>query len=202
MFKKPAGAANAATEPFRAPSLDEVSPEYAALHERRLDLDEKKRSLDLERSEIMFALDNEPPKPEPTSRVAALLGDEITGVPTSGKRARLTEIGREIADVDAALRILDERISAARGGASKTLCDQVRPMIKDRLETFVAHLAAAVSAAREVERAYDELDRSGAAWVGRIAPMRAAWLAETRGPQFAQQAFAAGLIAEVPEALK
>ncbi|MCB4771802.1 hypothetical protein LGR54_24630 [Ancylobacter sp. Lp-2] len=198
----------AAPEPFKVRSLAEADPAYSALLEKQQELRTARSKLDAEEGDLLFRLANDKPADAPVNRrVAALLGDEVdeSSPALDGLRARFAQCQAERRDVDAALRVVDDRIRAARGAASKTILTDVEPEWRRRVTALGAALAQAHAAHAAVEEIIDALQRADVAW-GRptFTDGRAVQIFETRVGAWFARAAAAGLIdrSTIPESLK
>lgn len=200
MFRKPKTAASA--DRVVVPSLDSVDPTYSGLVAKRRELEGLDAKLDAERSEILTKISSGASVSASDARVAELLDEPTEDLRTTSLRERLAEISQEAGSITRAISVINGRITDARRVAYRTICDAVRPAMTERVQTFVASLAAAVEAGREIEHILDNLEMGGVAWVGPIPPLRTRWLTDTRAPIFAKEAFEAGMISEVPEALR
>ncbi|WP_275783106.1 hypothetical protein [Pararhizobium gei] len=170
MLKKPT--------PAPAPivrSLADADPGYAAAKDLVARLRAASSKLDQEESELMHRLANRPAIPEKTGRVAALLGDALPDDDEApdGLRSRLKAIAAERVDLRAAIDIAQQRLTTARFGASKTICDEVRPVYAARVKAVADALLSAHDAHSELLVLIDELNTNDIAWTGAMAPMHA-----------------------------
>ncbi|KQV83658.1 hypothetical protein [Rhizobium sp. Root1220] len=137
------------SERFEVPPLT-IDPVYKDLVDRRSLLLEKQADLAREHRELAQSI-NDAPAPAFRPGVAELLGEGADS--TSSWRARLREVIASETDVDTALEIVRQRLLAARGKASASVCSIVRPEYARR----VADLASALKAAAAARSAYDDL---------------------------------------------
>jgi len=200
-------------EPFRVRSLAEADPAYATLLEKQGELRGTRSRLDAEESELLFRLSNAKPSDAPVNRrVAALLGDEVdeTDPAADGLRARFTACQAERRDVDAALRVVEDRLRGARMTASKLITAEVEPEYRRRVAALGAALAETYAAHAAVEEIPMALQRADIAFTSAFTEGRATRvLGRPRDKQgrvaaFFQEAVKAGLVdaAVVPEALR
>ncbi|MGA0564468.1 hypothetical protein ACO2RV_18640 [Ancylobacter sp. VNQ12] len=200
-----------APEPFRVRSLAEADPNYAAILEKQGELRSVRSRLDAEESEILFRLANDKPSDAPVNhRVAALLGDDVDEADPAadGLRARFTACQSERRDVDAALRVVDERLRAARGTASKLITADVEPEYRARVAALGAALAAAYDAHVSVEEIPAAMQRADVAFAPVFTEGRATRIfgqprdKNGRVAAWFREAVKAGLVDTVPEAFR
>lgn len=202
-----------APEPFRVRSLAEADPAYATLLEKQGELRSARSRLDAEESELLFRLSNDKPSDAPVNRrVAALLGDEVdeSDPAADGLRARFTACQAERRDVDAALRVVEDRLRAARMAASKAITSEIEPEYRRRVAALGAALAAAYDAHAAVEEIPDALRRADIAFTHVFTDGRATRVLgrprdeHGRVAAFFQEATRAGLVdaSVVPEAFR
>ncbi|QDB99777.1 hypothetical protein [Mesorhizobium sp. 8] len=174
LLKKAAPAA----EEFRVPSLEESSTAYAALIDKRQELDQLRSGLERERSDLIQQIEADT-RTASTVRVAELLGDEGDGFSKSHARARVAEIARQLGDIEQAHRVIRERLSVERGAASVKICDQVRAEYGRRVAAICKALEAANAAHREYEQLKNDLEAEDVAWT-RLMPMPPRFLGDVR----------------------
>jgi hypothetical protein len=169
---------SAAAEPYVVPSLAEVDDVYAGLLTKRADLSAKMNALMTEKRALEKAIEADTSR-EVRPAIAELLGDE-PGTKALNRK-RLAEVRAEIADVDMAQTVLEQRIRDAKGAASAAVCARVRPEYAKRVQAMVA----AARALDEAHAAYDELrnqfDAEDVAWTSLI-PMTPAFLGASYEP--------------------
>ncbi|UFW95910.1 hypothetical protein [Rhizobium ruizarguesonis] len=157
----------------------------------------------------MHRLATRPPSAEKTGRVAALLGDiapEEAEVP-DGVRSRLKAIAAERVDLRAAIEIAQQRLSQARFGASRVICDEVRDDYAARVKALADALLAAHSAHNELLSLVSELNAADVVWSGEMAPMQAHGIFGHEGGKleiWLHEAAVAGFIAkaDIPKGLE
>lgn len=186
---------NPTTGAFVVPSLSDVDPVYKDLSNRRAILLGKQTSLTAERRDIERELGAQGGSGYSAS-VAALLGEGDGTDPAVAKRARLAEIKKEAADVEAALSIVDRRLAEQKPQANTTAVEACRAEYGRRVAAMVEAFRA-VQAARE---AYDELrdqfEREDIRW-SRLGPMSPNFLGDARDghvQRFIREAREAGYV--------
>jgi hypothetical protein len=165
----------AAPEPFRVPSLGEVSPEYAALLQRQGDLQNALNALERERADLQRAIASDR-SPAVRPGVAALLGDDPANS-RAAKTARLAEVRRAITDHEVALTTIRGRLATARGPASVAVCDAVKSEYSRRVAAVVAALTAADAARASYEGMRAQLEAEDVAWT-RLGPLALGFMGE------------------------
>ncbi len=170
MFKKPTPAAAPVVR-----TLESADATYESAKALVARLRASMAKIDAEESDLLTRLANRPATPEKTGRVAKLLGDAAPDDDEApdGVRARLKAIAVERVDLRAAIDIAQQRLTAARFGASKTICDEVRPIYTKRVKAVAAALVAAHDAHAELLVLIDELNANDIAWTGALPPMQA-----------------------------
>jgi hypothetical protein len=158
-LKKPAPKAA-----VKIPRLADASPEIAGLEKKRVEFDQRKNSLDRERSKLWLAANDG--ADEGDDAVAELLGDDRDPNRPSRQsaRERLSDIAREIATVSKAIDVVDERIRSARHDASKKIRESVRPEYATRVKAIAAAIASLVDAQSEYSRFVSDLNAADVAW--------------------------------------
>lgn len=192
LLKKPAASA---AEPFRVPSLEEASSEYAALVDKRQDLLTQQSALTAERHDLSRKIE-EAPAPIMRPGVAALLGE--TSDSTTGLRTRLTEVQRTLSDIDAALEVVRQRLAVARTGASRAICLQVKPEYGRRVAAMCDALKAVAAARADYDDLRDQFEREDVSW-GSLGPMVPNFLGDARDghvQRFIREAKEAGYYVE------
>jgi hypothetical protein len=169
---------SATAEPFRVPSLADVDDVYAGLLTKRGELNDKSNELRQEKRalEKIIAADT---SREVRPAIAELLGD-APGTKALNRK-RLAEVRAEIADVESAQTVVEQRLRDAKGAASIAVCARVRPEYAKRVQAMVA----AAKALDEAHRSYDELryqfDVEDVSWMSLI-PMTPAFLGASNEP--------------------
>ncbi|MEY9423597.1 chromosome segregation ATPase [Bradyrhizobium japonicum] len=138
---------------FVVPSLAEASLEYKALLDKQTELQSRYSELHSERAKLRREIEAEEAagKQRLAPEVARLLGDPADSVTALANRHR--EVAVEMGHIEVAQETLRRRLSEARNGASKAVCDGVRGEYQRRLGD-VCDAAKALEAARE---RHDEL---------------------------------------------
>lgn len=164
MFKKPT--------PVTVRSLAEADPTYAATAETVQRLKAAARKLDAEEARLHDTISRRPQEAAQSSRVSALLGDPVADEASDDARGRLKAIAGERIDIRAALDVATQRLTTARFGASRTICAEVEPMYRTRVQALAGALLAAHSAHVELLALISELNANDVAWSG-LVPMQA-----------------------------
>lgn len=156
-------------------SLAEADPDYAKALELRASLRAKRDALDAEENRIRDALMRSTTSVATVpSAVAELLGDAPDPeADVNGPNARLTAIARERVNLRAALEIAEQRLQAARFGASRVICAEVSPEYTERVKSLAAALVTANSAHMELLALIGEMNGQDIAWNGDMVPMQA-----------------------------
>ena len=186
-------------------SLSDADPTYAAAAETLQRLRGKLRDLDSEESNLLDKLARRPQDVGPTSRVLALLGEEVSDEADDGPRLRLKAIASERIDLRAAVDIAQQRVTGARFAASRTICTEVAPEYALRVKTLAGALVAAHDAHAELLSLIDGLNAADVAWSS-LVPMQADTIFGHGGGKVAgwlRQAADAGYVApkEIPPEL-
>lgn len=156
-------------------SLEDADLFYAAAKELVRKLKSDIAKIDSEESELLFRLHNRKPGAERTSRVAALLGEEVDegNAAPDGISARLKAIASERVDLRAAIDIAQQRLATARHGASKIICQEISGEYTARVQAVATTLIAAHQAHAELLKLTEELNDREIAWTGYLRPMHA-----------------------------
>lgn len=168
----------AAAEPFRVPSLEEANPAYAALIEKRREIDQRRAGLERERSDLIQQIEADT-RSAASVRVAELLGDEGDGFSKAHARARVAEIARQLGDIVQAHEEIRRRLSIERSTASVTICKAVRPEYGRCVAAVCKALEAVNAAHREYEQLKNDLEAEDIAWT-RLTPMGPRFLGDVR----------------------
>lgn len=181
-------------------SLADADSTYASAEDLRNSLRAKMAVLDAEENRLLDRLANAPPAENVNNaRIAELLGEKPTGDdgPLSSTRARLTQLTIERADLRTALQIAEQRLAAARHGASAAICKDVAADYASIVKALADKLIAADAAHRELLQLIDTLNAADVAWTGALPPMQATNILGDRGAKVARwlrDAAAAGFI--------
>jgi len=172
VFKKSAPAAE-----FRVPSLGEVDAEYHELEQKIVGLRNDQSATAREIAELEQDLRTRR-APAMSSGVAALLG-EVVDTTLEKRPARLVELRKHAADIEAAVEILQRHLADRRGQASAA----VRAAVKDEYRRRVAAVAEALLQANvahlELVEIIDQLERGDVAWTA-LGPMQPNFLGDAR----------------------
>ncbi|WP_104665049.1 hypothetical protein [Ensifer adhaerens] len=173
VFKKSSPAA----EPFRVPSLGEVDQDYREIEQKIAGLRNDQSTTAREIVELEQDL-RARQAPSMRSGVAALLG-EVVDTTLERRPARLAELRKHAADIEAAVEILQRRLADRRGMASAA----VRAAVKDEYRLRVAAVAEALLQANAAHVALvdivDQLDREDVSWTA-LGPMQPNFLGDAR----------------------
>ena len=153
-------------------SLSEADPTYATAAETLQRLRGKLRDLDNEESRLLDQLARRPQDVGPTSRVLALLGEDVIDEADDGPRLRLKAIASERIDLRAAVNIANQRVQTARFAASRAICAEVAPAYSERVKALAGALIGAHAAHQELLALISELNSNDVAW-GSLVPMQA-----------------------------
>lgn len=164
------------TEPFRVPALTEVSADYAALIEKQTELLARQATVSAERRDLERQI-AQAPAPAFRPAVAELLGEPSDS--SSNLRAKVREIAALENDIAAALQVLKGRITTARSGASKLVCDATRQEYARRVAAICTALEAVAAARAQYDALRDEFDRQDVAWAS-LGPVSLNFLGEAR----------------------
>jgi hypothetical protein len=160
---------SASTE-FRVPSLDEVSPEYAALMQKQRDLQQRESELRAEDSKIRLEIEaNRSNAPRISSRAAALLGDNVETSPMY--RQRLGEIRSELSAIAEALPELRRRLGVAKSEASTIIRAKVKPEYARRVKAMAVAIEALIAARADYYAMIDDFDANDIQWTA-LGPMQ------------------------------
>ena len=171
-------------EPFRVPSLSDVDPIYKDLLNRRALLLGKQSGLSVERREIERELGAQS-GPGYSASVAALLGEGDGTDPAVAKRARLAEIKKEQADVEAALSIVDRRLAEQKPHANTTAVEACRAEYGRRVVAMVDAFRVVQAAREDYDGLRFAMDREGIQWT-RLGPMNPNFLGDTKDGRIQQ----------------
>jgi chromosome segregation ATPase len=161
--KKPA-------DEYRIPSLAEASPEFAALLQKQVELQNRQSELRKERREVEREIAVLPSATHNVSaRVAELLGDEPDSAPMLKKR--LAEIRNAERVTEDATEIVRRRLADARGPASVAVCAAVKPEYTRRVKAMVAAVTALHAAREDYESLLNDLVANDVAWTS-LVPMQ------------------------------
>lgn len=161
-----------AAEPFRVPSLADVSTEYAALIARKHDLDSRCAAVDTElrdiaKGKIPAALVEQTTAAR-RARAVELLGDlapadgSISLRPSRADvEARAEELRAEAGAIDAALAVVTSKLGPAKVAAELAVCEATRDAYRGAYTNLARALAVAQRAHREAIRIRDDLDVEG-----------------------------------------
>lgn len=180
--------------PFVMPSLEDSSPAYAALLEKRLELNVSRDALQAERRKLEkeIAIDTSTAL---RPAIANLLGDDEDSKSYNFKR--IAEIHRAVADIDVALEVLRERIAVERGKASRIVCDAVRPEYQKRAAVVAKALETVQAARADYEDLRNQFEAEDVAWTS-LGPLTLGWLGDPRDghiPRFLKDVREAGYYA-------
>ena len=167
---------------FVVPSLQEMSHDYSALLQKRDELNAKQQDLHAQIRDIEGQLKraSETPGERLSKGVAALLGDEPDSA--FGLRQQVTELRRQLGEVETATEIIARRISAAKAPASGLVVAACREEYKKR----VAAVAKAAAGLHEARMSYLDLrwqfEAEDIQWTS-LGPISIAFLGDhTDGP--------------------
>ncbi|MGO4619951.1 hypothetical protein AB4Z34_33495 [Ensifer sp. 2YAB10] len=172
VFKK-----SPAAETFRVPSLGEVDQDYREIEQKIAGLRNDQSTTALQIVELEHDL-RARQAPSMRSGVAALLG-EVVDTTLEQRPARLAELRKHAADIEAAVEILQRRLAERRGQASAA----VRAAVKDEYRRRVAAVAEALLQVNAAHVALvdivDQFDREDISWTA-LGPMQPNFLGDAR----------------------
>ncbi|TPL39233.1 hypothetical protein [Mesorhizobium sp. B2-4-8] len=119
---------------YRVPTLTECSDTYAGLRAKQADMNTEMSAVVAERRGLEKAIAADTSR-EISPTVAELLGDAPSGKALS--RRRVGELKQREADLAAALRIVEQRITDAHIEASRAACAAIRPEFAKRVGVMV-----------------------------------------------------------------
>src|SRR3954469_17479580 len=153
----------AAAEPYRTPSLGEASPEYAALLQKQSDLYALQSKLNGELRDIQKQIDATGDRnPRVSTRVAELLGDAPDSAPMLRKQG--ADIRAQLADVEAAIEIVRQRLNEPKGPARVAACQISRPEYGRRVVAVVKALEALAEARADYDDLRNQFEAEDIAW--------------------------------------
>lgn len=158
------------------PSLEDF-PDYRKLTEKRSELQQRlagaQKTIDAINDRIRSGKFISEDEYESKLRIASMLGD-ATPDETTVDRAELKGLHAEVRDIEAALKVLETRISSERMRASAAICEQVKGeharLVADQCEKLIALLESA----RNYELFTGALNAGDIAWTSLI-PMFLQW---------------------------
>jgi chromosome segregation ATPase len=155
------------------PSLEEASPEYAALVTKRGQLEARRAEIDRETEKLRKGTAPAALAAARTERARALLGDIADGAtiltPTREDIGRrIADLNRERSDIEGALAMLSTRIERATNEASRAACDQIREGYAAAVVAVAVQLARARKAYGELIRITEELEVNEVRWLGNL----------------------------------
>jgi chromosome segregation ATPase len=156
-------------------ALEDADPAFASAKELLSKLKASLSAIDREEDDLRFRLSNRKPGAEKTSRVAALLGEEVDDDNSApdGVSERLKQLAGERVDLRAAIEIATQRLATARHSASKIICAEVREEYTVRVKAVTDTLIAAHQAHADLLELAEQLNDRNIAWTGSLPPMHA-----------------------------
>jgi hypothetical protein len=133
------------------PSLSSVSPAYAALLAKRVELRQEHSKLQhavSKSAEEMYLKKTTGVNAKASDRVLVLLGEK-DAVDDSSDRQRHTALSQKLADVTKALELIEDRIATERANASRLVTKAVEPAYKMIVGNIAKQLIQLHSAAQE-----------------------------------------------------
>lgn len=154
---------------FSIPRLEDVSPEYSDLIERRRDLLKQQADLTEEHNALLNALDRAAQTGKRITtdediRISALLGDEVPRNSIESDRRRIERVTMLLDDCRKAIPIIEGRISSTRRDASTIICQQVRERHAALVKEMAERLVALHRATLEYYRFTEALRQRDVAW--------------------------------------
>jgi hypothetical protein len=164
------------------PTLSEVSPEYAALVQRRDELQAEQAGLRTDLAEIGRAIGAAAPATDRAARAARVIDGDQAGLSLADLRERSGAHQRRLADLDAAIEVLDGRIRESRMAASAMIRDRIEPQHRALVRTICDRLLALHEASRAYHEFATELNDGQVAWSD-LRPMFPAFLGDPGSAQ-------------------
>lgn len=158
------------------PTLESVSPRYAALVAKREELSAEVQQLTAEGNRLqrlVYEAKDAPAVSDRERRVAELAGRTVPAS-RQGDKGRLAEVTVDLDDAKEALRLVEVDLFAAHAEASRLVCDTMQP----RHRAIVRRMAAAAlefhAGWQEHDALLDELHARGVA-LASLRPERPTW---------------------------
>ncbi|MBZ9600497.1 hypothetical protein [Phyllobacterium chamaecytisi] len=164
------------TVPFVVPSLADADPAYAELVAKQRDLLDQQAKFTAERVGLVASIRADTSR-EVDPKVAALLGDPVSGKATS--RQRVGEIDTHLKTIANALEIIRIRLADARSKASLAVCAKVKPEYARRVKAMAEALEQVQVARAHYDELRSDLDANDVSW-GSLVPMTPAFLGDYR----------------------
>jgi len=182
------------SSPFRIPTLAEADADYASMEAKLAELALEASRTDAEIDALAADIAARP-APRIQAGVAALLGETVDQTLAS-RPARLMELRKHAADVDAAIEIIRLRMRDRQGQASVAVCAVVRAEYGKRIAALVEALDAVHAARLHADALLDELEGEGVQ-ITYLPAIRANFLGERNDghiQRFANEAREAGYV--------
>ncbi|MBB4348021.1 hypothetical protein [Aliirhizobium cellulosilyticum] len=145
--------------PFRVPTLAEADADYAAMEAKLAELATEASRTNAEIDELAADIIARP-APRIQAGVAALLGETVDQTLAS-RPAKLAELRKHAADVDAAIEIIRRRMRDRQAQASVAACAVVRAEYGKRISALVEALDAVHAARLHADALLDGLENEG-----------------------------------------
>lgn len=166
------------TEAFRVPSLADADTGYAALQAKLSELRDRQGEALRESRSLEKAIAADPARDVRPS-LAELLGDEPGA--KSVNRKRLAEVKSLLADLEAALGVVEQRLRDAKTAASRAVCAIVRPEYARRVKAMIDAATLLDAAHKEYDDLRAQFELEDVAW-GSLMPMTPAFLGDSNDP--------------------
>lgn len=188
------------------PELSSVSPRFAAAVAKVKQVEDRLAELDARIASTQERLQGLPASD--ADALALLAASDMDAAATGGQAALIDEVNRLAGDRRTARRALDMAVlelRAARGEASTSICRDLLPEYRRRVDALARALLAAHEAHRDLEALTDALDALDIGWPGTLPPMQIRFLGDVARdgllPGWIIEARARGLTsAELPAA--
>jgi len=160
------------------PTLESISPEYAALKEKAHKIGSALAAKTDEIRDFAASMSDYSNQTTPAAadlhaqRVAQLLGDkgaQPAPEPVKFDKQTLAQLQSEKRDLEAALEVLDRRIGNAARSASRRVCELVRDSYAPKAKAVIAATLALHRANVEYTAFVDGLEERGILW-GELGP--------------------------------
>lgn len=165
----------AKSTPFRVPTLAEADVDYASLEAKLAELAAEASRTNAEIDALAADIAARP-APRIQAGVAALLGETVDQT-LSSRPAKLGELRKHAADVEAAVEIVRRRLRDRQGPASVAACAIVRSEYGKRIVALVDALDAVQAARLHADALLDDLE-SEAIQIGYLPAIRANFLGD------------------------
>ncbi|QCL92898.1 hypothetical protein [Agrobacterium tumefaciens] len=166
------------SDTFTVPSLAEADAVYGDLERKRAELISQQSTLRVELRAIEKELGAEKAASYSAS-VAALLGEGDGSDLTQQKRARAIDVKKLLADLDAAISIIDRRMADQQPKANTAAVEACRAEYGKHVKRMVESFRALQLARENYENFREDMEREDLRWT-RLGPMSPTFLGDYR----------------------